>query len=67
VTAARAQPLKKVSLCEGRFRRTRSVHSTARFLLLGNFDMTVLPRDSDIVAVVVILGTVLITGLLRAF
>jgi hypothetical protein len=29
--------------------------------------MTVLPRDSDIVAVVVILGTVLITGLLRAF
>ena len=29
--------------------------------------MTIIPRDSDIVAVVVLLGAVLITGLLRAF
>jgi hypothetical protein len=29
--------------------------------------MTVIPRDSDIVALVVVLGTLLITGLLRAF
>jgi hypothetical protein len=29
--------------------------------------MTIIPKDSDIVAVVVLLGAVLITGLLRAF
>jgi hypothetical protein len=29
--------------------------------------MTIIPKDSDIAAVVVLLGAVLITGLLRAF
>jgi hypothetical protein len=29
--------------------------------------MTVIPRDRDIVALVVVLGTLLVTGLLRAF
>jgi hypothetical protein len=29
--------------------------------------MTIIPKDSDIVAVVVLLAAVLITGLLRAF
>jgi hypothetical protein len=36
-------------------------------LAIRETEMTVLPRDSEIIAVVVILGTVLITGLLRAF
>jgi hypothetical protein len=38
----------------------------ARILLVIR-DVTVFPRDSDIVAVVVLLGALLITGLLRAF
>lgn len=35
--------------------------------LADHGNMTIIPKDSDIVAVVVLLGAVLITGLLRAF
>jgi hypothetical protein len=66
-SSARGAKYGKNFHCAGAARPTLASQFKGGADLAHQPTMTIIPKDSDIAAVVVLLGAVLITGLLRAF